>query len=99
MLHLRTLGQLDRVQIIAAVTLLVSFFKDSIKDWLWKIYEETGKLWSPFVDYYKPQDGLTTILLSLSQARNLSLTPAQDICGDGTGSPVHLTHCGRLAVF
>ena len=81
MLHLRTLGQLDRVQIIAAVTLLVSFFKDSIKDWLWKIYEETGKLWSPFVDHYKPQDGLTTILLSLSQARNLSLTPARHLWG------------------
>ena len=62
MLHLRTLGQLDRVQIIAAVTLLVSFFKDSIKDWLWKIYEEPGKLWSTFLDHYKPQDGSTTIL-------------------------------------
>ena len=67
MLHLLTSGQLDQVQIITAVTLPVLFSKDSTKDWLWKIYDKaTGKLWSPFVDEYKPQDGSTTILKFIS---------------------------------
>ena len=73
MLHLRTLGQLDRVQIIAAVTLPVLFFKDTIKDWFWKIYDKgTGKHWPPFVDQYKPQNGSTTILKFITSYASMS---------------------------
>ena len=49
------------------------FFKDTIKDWFWEIYDKaTGKHWPPFVDQYKPQNGSTTILKFITSSESKS---------------------------